>query len=212
MLIEGKLDVAVTFGSRYAPHLRTQLLARDRLCLIVPAGHRLAAAESVGPRDLQDEKLIAAPASVVPVLRAAIGIYCAAGGVVPRFAFEPRLQHTIIRLVQEGLGLALIPQSLCTDLGPRAIAKSLIDAPEFDVVLCAPTTSKNPAVAPFFELAASWNLTEAMLARGTRWLCVPNKQVKETGNNTRPQPISTSRLRFCPLNCRRCHLSVMVRV
>ena len=160
LLIEGRLDVAVTFGSPHAPHLTTHRLARDRLSLIVPAGHPLASAERVGPADLRDEKLIAAPAAAVPVLRAAIGIYCAAGGVVPRFAFEPRLQHTIIRLVQEGLGVALIPQSLCANLGPGAIAKALVDAPEFDVVLSALSTSKNPVVADLFELAKSWDLAE----------------------------------------------------
>ena len=152
MLIEGGLDAAVTFGSSYAPHLRTRLLARDRLCLIVPSAHPLAAAERVGPADLDGQKLITAPASVVPTLRSAIGIYCAAGGVVPRFAFEPRLQHTIIRLVQEGLGVALVPQTLTSDLAPGIAAKPLTDAPEFDVVLSAPTHSKNPAVADLFEL------------------------------------------------------------
>lgn len=156
MLIEGRLDAAVTFGSPYAPHLRTHRLARDRLCLIVPSGHPLAKAERAGPADLDGEKLIAAPASVVPALRSAIGIYCAAGGVVPRFAFEPRLQHTIIRLVQEGLGVALIPQSLSVDLGPGVTAKPLADAPEFDVVLSASTHSKNPAVAGLFDLVESW--------------------------------------------------------
>lgn len=156
MLIEGKLDVAVTFGSPYAPHLRTHRLARDRLCLIAPTDHPLAGAEHVGPADLEGEKLIAAPASVVPVLRSAIGIYCAAGGVVPHFAFEPKLQHTIIRLVQEGLGVALVPQSLASNLAPGVTARPLIDAPEFDVVLAAPLVSKNPLVADLFELARSW--------------------------------------------------------
>jgi DNA-binding transcriptional LysR family regulator len=159
MLIESKLDAAVTFGSAYAPHLKTHRLARDRLCLIAPSDHRIAAAAHVGPADLDGERLIAAPASVVPVLRSAIGMYCAAGGVVPRFAFEPRLQHTIIRLVQEGLGVALIPQSLCTNLTPGVTAKALIDAPEFDVVLCALSSSKNPVVADLFELASSWDDT-----------------------------------------------------
>ena len=156
LLIEGRLDAAVTFGGPYAPHLRTHRLARDRLCLIAPSGHRLAGAEHVGPADLRDEKLIAAPASVVPVLRSAIGIYCAAGGVVPHFAYEPRLQHTIIRLVQEGLGVALVPQSLASNLGPGVTARPLIEAPEFDVVLSAPSTSKNPVVADLFALAKTW--------------------------------------------------------
>lgn len=154
MLAEGKLDAAVTFGGGPAPHLRTLLLARDRLCLIVPAGHRLADAETIGPQALAGEKLIAAPATVAPTLRSAIGTYCAGGGVIPHFAFEPRLQHTIIRLVQEGLGVALIPQSLCSDLAEGVVSRVLVDAPEFDVVLCAPRAGRNPAVPALFEAAA----------------------------------------------------------
>jgi DNA-binding transcriptional LysR family regulator len=152
-LIEGRLDAAVTFGLVHAPHLRTALLARDRLQLIAPAGHRLAQCREVGPKDLAGERLIAAPASVAPTLRSAIGIYCAIVGTVPDFAFEPRLQHTIIRLVAEGLGIGLIPQSLCTDLGDGVISRPLEDAPEFDVVLCAPVAAKNPAVSHLFEVA-----------------------------------------------------------
>ncbi|QWW70146.1 LysR family transcriptional regulator [Rhizobium sp. WYJ-E13] len=154
MLAEGKLDAAVTFGGGPAPHLRTQLLARDRLCLIVPSGHRLADAETIGPQSLAGERLIAAPATVAPTLRTAIGLYCASGGVIPHYAFEPRLQHTIIRLVQEGLGVALIPQSLCSDLAEGVVSRVLVDAPEFDVVLCAPRAGRNPAVPELFEAAA----------------------------------------------------------
>ncbi|MBB3558830.1 DNA-binding transcriptional LysR family regulator [Rhizobium sp. BK512] len=153
MLTEGKLDAAVTFSGGPAPHLRTLLLARDRLCLIVPSDHPLAEAETIGPQSLSGEKLIAAPASVAPTLRSAIGLYCADGGVIPHFAFEPRLQHTIIRLVQEGLGVALIPQSLCDDLAEGVISRRLDDAPEFDVVLCAPRAARNPAVPQLFEIA-----------------------------------------------------------
>ncbi|TCS05314.1 LysR family transcriptional regulator [Rhizobium sp. BK418] len=153
MLTEGKLDAAVTFGGGPAPHLRTLLLARDRLCLIVPAGHPLAKAEGIGPQALAGEKLIAAPATVAPTLRSAIATYCAAGDVIPHFAFEPRLQHTIIRLVQEGLGVALIPQSLCSDLAERVVARAIEDAPEFDVVLCASRTARSPAVPELFEVA-----------------------------------------------------------
>lgn len=153
MLAEGKLDAAVTFGGGPAPHLRTLLLARDRLCLIAPQGHRLAGAETIGPQSLAGERLIAAPATVAPTLRTAIGLYCASGGVIPHYAFEPRLQHTIIRLVQEGLGVALIPQSLCSDLAEGVVARMLDDAPEFDVVLCASRATKNPAVPELFEVA-----------------------------------------------------------
>ncbi|MBW9115796.1 LysR family transcriptional regulator [Rhizobium cauense] len=155
MLIEGRLDAAVTFGGSPAPHLRTALLARDRLRLIVPDSHPLARIEQAEPRHLQGERLIAAPASVTPTLRDAIRNYCVAAGVVPHFALEPRLQHTIIRLVAEGLGIALIPQSLCSDLAEGLVSRPIADAPEFDIVLCAPATSNNPAVPQLFEVATS---------------------------------------------------------
>ncbi|MGV2101769.1 LysR family transcriptional regulator [Rhizobium sp. 21-4511-3d] len=155
MLVEGRLDAAVTFGTPYAPHLRTQLLARDRLRLIARADHPLAEADVIRPERLEGERLIAAPASVAPTLRSAIGIFCATGGTVPHFAFEPRLQHTIIRLVGEGLGVGLIPQSLCSDLGEAIVSRPLQNPPEFDVVLCAPIATKNPAVSELFEIAGS---------------------------------------------------------
>ena len=153
MLIEGRLDAAVTFGGSPAAHLRTTLLARDRLRLIVPRDHRLAELDIAGPTDLASERLIAAPASVTPTLRDAIRNYCASPGVVPHFALEPRLQHTIIRLVAEGLGIALIPQSLCADLAEGLVSRPIMDAPEFDIVLCASAASSNPAVPALFEVA-----------------------------------------------------------
>lgn len=153
MLVEGRLDAAVTFGAGShnvshgpsglgrlhggtLPHLQTVPLARDRLCLVVPDNHPLARRDDIGPGDLDGERLIAAPATVAPVLRAAITSYCATGGVKPLIVLEPRLQHTIIRLVAERLGVALIPQSLCHDLergpvgsvvgGSQAVSQGLL--------------------------------------------------------------------------------------
>ncbi|MDE1159364.1 MAG: LysR substrate-binding domain-containing protein [Neorhizobium sp.] len=135
------------------PHLKTVLLARDRLCLVLPASHSLVCAETIVPQDLDGERLIAAPSTVAPVLRAAIASWCAVGGVKPLVVLEPRLQHTIIRLVAEGLGVALIPQSLCHDLQASVVARPLADAPEFDVILCAPVASQNPTVAALMQMA-----------------------------------------------------------
>jgi DNA-binding transcriptional LysR family regulator len=158
MLMEGGLDAAVTFGSDYAPHLQTVNLARERLRLIVPTGHPLAGAGTIGPKQLRNERLIAAPATVVPALRSAITVYFAASGIVPHFAFEPRLQHTIIRLVAEGLGVALIPESLCGELGTGLSSRPLVKSPELNVVLCAPVASKNPAVSQLMELGRAMHL------------------------------------------------------
>lgn len=153
MLVAGSLDAAVTFGNSHAPHLKQRLLSRDRLCLIARNDHPLAAKTLITPADLDGERLIATPLTVAPTLRSAISTYCATGGVVPQFAYEPRLQHTIIRLVSEGLGISLVPQSLQAEIGHNMITRPLDKAPEFDVVLCAPLASKNPAIAALFAVA-----------------------------------------------------------
>jgi len=152
MLVDGKLDAAVTF----APHgvqLNSVSLARDRLSLIVPAGHPLAARKIVGAADLAGHSLIAAPATVAPTLRNAISDYHLAAGVVPSFIYEPRLQHTIVQLVAEGLGIALVPETVCSTLAEGVVAVSLRDPPAFDIVLVTPAVSSNPAVAPLVEVA-----------------------------------------------------------
>jgi DNA-binding transcriptional LysR family regulator len=151
-LLYGELDAAITFAGRNFPQLKRVPIFTDRLCLIVPPSHRLAGRALVGPQDLAEEDLIAAPAAVATPLRAAIGDYFEAGGIVPRFRFEPLLQHTIMRLVAAGLGVALVPASICDDRMLDIVACPLADAPTLDVVLLVPQDTINPAVASLVAL------------------------------------------------------------
>ncbi|WP_183172737.1 LysR substrate-binding domain-containing protein [Acetobacter pomorum] len=155
MLVAGTLDAAVTFDCGYAPHLQTVLLARERLRIIMREDHPLATVGQIYPEKLREEKVIAAPAATAPALRSAINSYFSAKGIVPHVVLEPRLQHTIIQLVAKGLGVALIPVSLCTGMGTGLISRTLTDAPQLDVVLRAPMTTKNPAVSAFMEIGKS---------------------------------------------------------
>lgn len=154
MLMAGKLDAAVTFAPGYSQHLRTIHLAKEKLRMIMRADHACANKRMIGPDDLCHERLIATPTSVAPTLRSAIASYFAAGGISPNFVLEPRLQHTIIKLVAEGLGVALIPESLCSMLDENLVSKPLRTAPTLDVVLCAPIASANPAVSALMDIAA----------------------------------------------------------
>ena len=71
---------------------------------------------------------------------------------VPRFRFEPQLQNTILRLVAAGLGVALVPESICDEQPDGLVARPLDDAPELEVVLKVSRERDNPAVAPLVEL------------------------------------------------------------
>lgn len=151
----GELDAAVTFAGPGSSQLDSHPLLADRLCLAIAPGHPLAARRSIGPQDLQGEDLIAAPASVAPTLRGAIAAYLADGGVVPRFRYEPQLQNTILRLVAAGLGVALVPESICDGQAPDLLTRPLTGAPSLEVVLKTPRGRDNPAVAPLIELIRS---------------------------------------------------------
>lgn len=151
-LLYGELDAAITFAGRDFPQLSRVPVFTDRLCLIVPPAHRLAKQALVGPQDLAEESHIAAPAAVAAPLRDAIGAYFEAAGIVPRFRFEPQLQHTIMRLVAAELGVALVPASICDERMVDVVARPLVAAPTLDVVLLVPRDSINPAVASLVAL------------------------------------------------------------
>jgi DNA-binding transcriptional LysR family regulator len=153
MLLDGRLDAAVSFLGHPTPHIEAIPIYRDRLCLIAPPGHALAARDRITAADLANQPLITAPATVAPTVRDAIAAWCATGGIVPNFALEPRLQQTIISLVAEGLGIALIPESLTATLPPGLVARPLEQSPELPVALLIPTHTTNPAVAPLADLA-----------------------------------------------------------
>lgn len=167
-LLVGELDAAVTFAGRDMPQLDSIPIFTDRLCLVTAPGHPLAARSEIGAEDLGGEALIAAPGSVAATLRRAIDDYVASGGLVPEFRFEPQLQATILSLVAAGLGVALVPESICDAGDPDIVARPLVDAPRLEVVLKIPRGRDNPALAPLVELVREQSRASAALSTSAR--------------------------------------------
>ncbi|WP_172329163.1 LysR family transcriptional regulator [Mangrovicoccus sp. HB161399] len=157
-LIRGQLDAGVTFAGAAVPQLESLPIFRDRLCLALPPGHRLAGRTEAAPEDLRDEDLIAVPDRVSRTLRGEISRWFAQAGLVPRVRFEPQLQQTILRLVAEGLGTALVPASIC-DRQADVATVPLAAAPALDVVLRTRRGAGNPALAPLLEIIRQGGLT-----------------------------------------------------
>jgi len=146
-LLQGEIDAAVCFAGPQISALRSLPLLTDRLVLIVPAGHRLAGRAQVSAGDFADEEIIATPASVSGTLRNAIDGYFHADGRVARTGLEPALQHSIVRLVAAGLGVAMVPESICAGSGDDIAVIPLTSPPRLEVVLLVPAPCVNPAVA-----------------------------------------------------------------
>lgn len=81
-------------------------LLSDRLVGLVPEGHRLASAESVGIGELAEEPWIAG----CPRCRGQLVEVCAQAGFTPRIDFATDDYPAVVGLVGAGLGVAVLPR------------------------------------------------------------------------------------------------------
>lgn len=92
------------------------LLKTEDLIIIVPLDHRLARNQYVDFQQLKDEQFIIYR-NVSSGISYLFWELCHSAGITPEIAFEVPDDHTIIGLVEAGLGVALIADSpsLCMD-------------------------------------------------------------------------------------------------
>ncbi|WPD75698.1 LysR substrate-binding domain-containing protein [Dickeya fangzhongdai] len=148
-VLSGRFDAGIMFNPGPIKGIETITLHRERLCLAMYAGHPLSSRDALVAGDLQEEALIAAPHDVAPMLREAIEGYCRSGGFVPQFRLEAQLQQTIISFVAEGLGIALVPQSVAKIGVAGVIYRDLDDSPYVEQVLAWRTGNRNPSLPLF---------------------------------------------------------------
>ena len=154
-VLTGRFDAAILFDPGPVRGLATQVIFREPLSLAVYVSHPLAAQKTVSAGQLKGEAFIAAPAEVAPRLRQSIAGYCRSGGFEPTFRLEVELQQTIVSLVAENLGIALVPRSMAK-LGIANLAfRDLEDAPIIEHVVAWRPGNLNPALAPFLAEAHS---------------------------------------------------------
>jgi LysR family transcriptional regulator, transcription activator of glutamate synthase operon len=95
-------------------------LQRQRLVLVVPVGHRLAARRQARLDDLADEDFLTVPAGFG--FRTLVDDLLAAAGVSARVSFEIGDLATIEGLVGAGLGVAILPERFAGISGTVGIA------------------------------------------------------------------------------------------
>lgn len=109
-LEEGALDVALVrtpLLEEASVHLEP--LSKEPLILLAPPNHRLAGAARARLEDLKDEAFVMYDRVHAPNIRAQTLMACETAGFLPRVAEETANIHTMIALVESGLGLAFVP-------------------------------------------------------------------------------------------------------
>ena len=84
---------------------------------------------------------------------AAVDSHCRSHDFAPRVRLETQLQQTIINLVAEGLGIALVPDAMRRLQLPGAVFRPLTDSPRVEQGVFWSGGNDNPCVVGFVESA-----------------------------------------------------------
>jgi DNA-binding transcriptional LysR family regulator len=148
----GRYDVGIMFPLPASSRLSMRSIFREPLCAAMHPSHPLAERSCLTAEDFRDVPLLATPVDVAPTLRAAIAAYCGSAGFAPAIRFEVQLQQTIVSMVAENLGLAILPQSM-RRLGLADVTfRDLDHAPIVEHVVAWRPDFSNPAVKAFLAI------------------------------------------------------------
>ena len=151
-MLAGRIDAAIMFPVAPHPGLAMRTIVSEPLCVALPRRHPRARARSLKIGQLAAEHFIMNVPEVAPTLRGAIVAHCRAAGFEPHVAIEVQLQQTILSLVNEGVGIALVPDSMRRAQLADVVFRKLTDAPLIEQVLAWSPASRNPCLARFLEL------------------------------------------------------------
>ncbi|MFM0695151.1 LysR family transcriptional regulator [Paraburkholderia graminis] len=152
-VVAGHIDAAIMFPHVPGKGLATRTILREPLCVALSRGHPRARARRLRIAQLAGESFVLASEEVAPTLRATILEHCRSGGFEPDIRFEVQLQQTVLSLVDEGVGVALVPASMRKAQLAGVVFKPLVDAPLVEQVLAWSPANRNPCLGRFLELA-----------------------------------------------------------
>jgi DNA-binding transcriptional LysR family regulator len=107
----GTIDVAILREPQPVDGIAEMPVLVEPCVAVVPADHRLAHRRAIAPALLRDEPFVLFPRDAVPGLHAKLLGLCRGAGFEPRVVQEVDAWHTIVSLVEAGIGVSLIPAS-----------------------------------------------------------------------------------------------------
>jgi DNA-binding transcriptional LysR family regulator len=152
-VLAGHIDAAIMFPGATSKGLAARTIVSEPLCVALSRTHPRARARQLKIAQLAGESFVLASEDVAPTLRAAILEHCRSGGFEPDIRFEVQLQQTVLSLVDEGVGIALVPASMRKAQLAGVVFRPLADAPTIEQVLVWSSANRNPCLERFLELA-----------------------------------------------------------
>jgi DNA-binding transcriptional LysR family regulator len=126
-LLRDRLDVGFVHTPRVPPGFEQILVASQPLVACLPASHPLAAEARLGLQALVGQDLVVVSRMVSPDYNERILQLCEQSAWVPPVVHELRHWLSVVSLVSQGLGVALVPQALAQSALAGAVFVPLKD-------------------------------------------------------------------------------------
>ena len=150
-LREGSVDLG--FVTLPAPAgMRTIPLAEDPLVAILPRDHRLARLEQIPIEELGQDPFISLLQSSDHDIHRALDN----AGVHPNIKFTTNDDYAILAMVEQGLGISIVPQLLIRGRGQNLAVRPLVPQASRTIALAIPEGEALPVVNAFAQTAVEW--------------------------------------------------------
>lgn len=111
-LAHDRLDLGFVHTTRVPPELSQILVSSQAFICCLPAGHALARKRSLSLSALQGEPFAVVSRAVSPDYHERILAICTEAGFYPEMRYELRHWLSVVSLVSQGMGVALVPAAL----------------------------------------------------------------------------------------------------
>lgn len=159
MVAKGRLDVGLTRPvlAPAAMPMHTLALRQERLCAAIPRAHPWCHRKSLPWSRLAGQPLIVLARREGAGLHDEILAACRRAGFTPKLSHTPSLIGTVVRYVEAGAGIGIIPESLDETEQPRHWGLARL-TPAFGVplVMVWKGGADDPPLAAFRALVAEW--------------------------------------------------------
>jgi DNA-binding transcriptional LysR family regulator len=153
----GDLDIGFLREPPPDEAFATETVMRERLVLALSKRHQLASRKRVRLADVANDDFVLFPRDLSPGLHAHVFAMCAEAGVHPRVVQTSRELYTTICLVEAGVGVTIIPESV-QKMGWRGVRYFTVRSPFAITRIDAAwrPDSRNPIVPSFVAIAQSF--------------------------------------------------------
>jgi DNA-binding transcriptional LysR family regulator len=149
-LAQGRLDLGFVHTTRVPPELSQIRVASQAFVGCLPAAHALAGQATLALAQLKGEPFAVVSKTVSPDYHERILALCAASGFDPEIRYELRHWLSVVSLVAQGMGVALVPAALQQSALAGAVFVPLQeDAVTYETHCLWKTSRDSPALAAF---------------------------------------------------------------